>query len=305
MRPRLSKAQRDAIAAHNKANPDKAPIPARYAADRVEHVLNPILLAADVEQLEIPPEHIVAKARSDRERFQQPTPGASKMSEGRMQAQVIRGGRGGRSGGRGGGGAPTPMEDTFRALVKSVLDGGVIDHVKSAVREAIAEELPGVLRNMAAAAEQVEKAETPVRTVAAIASIAAHHYITILIYHLITFVYVITNIIFQLRTGVAQHYFTSCLCPNLSPYHLSPISCFFTYCRRARCSRGWQPRRQPRRRRTSSIRMMRAKARARTTARTRQRSRRRTQKRRMRYDDVPSQKSDYTLQCISNADSWY
>jgi hypothetical protein len=51
--------------------------------------------------------------------------------------------------------------------------------------------------------------------------------------------------------------------------------------------------------------MMRAKARARTTARTRQRSRRRTQKRRMRYDDVPSQKSDYTLQCISNADSWY
>lgn len=152
MRPSLTKKQRAAIRAHNIKTGQR--ISSRYAADLVEHVLNPIFLAASVPQLEIPPDNAVTKATRDRQRNQQKlqrlqlNTTSTPVAVAAVAASNMSG-RGGR-GGRGGGSQATPIDDMLKALVKS------------AVKEAIREELPDFLRTL----EAQKATETPVRTAA-------------------------------------------------------------------------------------------------------------------------------------------
>jgi hypothetical protein len=152
MRPSLTKEQRAAIRAHNINTGQR--ISSRYAADLVETVLNPIFLAASVPQLEIPSDNAVAKARCDRQRNllrqqeQQRLQLNTTSTPVAVAAASSMSGRGGR-GGRGGGSQATPIDDMLKALVKS------------AVKEAIREELPGFLRTL-----EAQKAATPVSIVA-------------------------------------------------------------------------------------------------------------------------------------------
>jgi hypothetical protein len=126
-RPKLTDAQRRAIRDHNDATGQR--IVSRYAADLVEGVLNPIFCAAGVEELEIPPEHLVAKARGDRARKERlaQTPKEPKEPKQRKQKQHSSQATMGRRG------QASSIDDMLKALVKS------------AVVEAIHEELPSIL----------------------------------------------------------------------------------------------------------------------------------------------------------------